>query len=192
MYARCRSAWRGRRRWCRRCEELDCFDLTILEGSQVPICESHNGCDLRRKGWHEGDRRSTGDGGTGGSRPGHEKVRAFESLQARVSIHRRSTRMLAFATHSGRLPKRQKSPVSSRRRPSALRYAAERTAIINRPLRFGQAVTWSLAAAQIQAPAALHLRHVSPQAGQAASIHTPPARFRSVTSPTRSRACLSP
>lgn len=56
VHSRCRKAWRRRRRWFRGCKELGCFYLTILDGSQVPICESQDGCDLRRKGWQEGDR----------------------------------------------------------------------------------------------------------------------------------------
>ena len=56
VHARCRNTWRRRRRWFRKCKELGCVYVEILEGSRVPICESHDGCGLRRRGWHEGER----------------------------------------------------------------------------------------------------------------------------------------
>jgi hypothetical protein len=56
VHARCRNAWRRRRRWFRKCKELGCVYLKMLNGVGVPICESHDGCDLRGKGWHEDDR----------------------------------------------------------------------------------------------------------------------------------------
>jgi hypothetical protein len=53
VHTRCRIAWRRRRRWFRRCEELGCPYLMILEGSRVPVCESEDGCQFRRKDWHQ-------------------------------------------------------------------------------------------------------------------------------------------
>lgn len=56
VHRHCRRAWQRRRRWFGRCKALGCVYLTMLEGSEVPICESHDGCDLMRKGWGEGGR----------------------------------------------------------------------------------------------------------------------------------------
>ena len=53
VHSRCQTAWRRRRRWFRRCEELECEYLAILEGGRVPVCGSDEGCHLRRKPWHD-------------------------------------------------------------------------------------------------------------------------------------------
>jgi hypothetical protein len=55
VHTRCRTAWRRRRRWFRKCKELRCAHLTMLEGSQIPVCESEDVCHLRRRGWAESD-----------------------------------------------------------------------------------------------------------------------------------------
>jgi len=52
VHGRCQIAWRRRRRWFRRCEDLGCAYLTVLEGGPVSICGSEDGCDLRKKPWN--------------------------------------------------------------------------------------------------------------------------------------------
>lgn len=53
VHRHCRKARRRRRRWFRRCGELDCPYLAILSENGLPICESRDGCGLRRNPWHE-------------------------------------------------------------------------------------------------------------------------------------------
>ena len=37
VHSRCQTVWWMRRRWFRRCEELECEYLAILEGGRVPV-----------------------------------------------------------------------------------------------------------------------------------------------------------
>ena len=51
VHRHCRKAWRRRRRWFRRCEELGCPYMMTLSEGLVPMCESWERCGLRRKPW---------------------------------------------------------------------------------------------------------------------------------------------
>ena len=52
VHKQCRKSWRRRRDWFRRCEQLRCRHVVIVEGMRAWTCVQQD-CPLRRKPWHE-------------------------------------------------------------------------------------------------------------------------------------------